>query len=42
MPAAVHTSIDEVFLSVWPEVEKGILDGLVLDMGFQFDKCALR
>ena len=42
MPSGVHRMIDGIFLAVWPEIEKGILDGLVLDMGFQFDKCALR
>ena len=42
MPAALHRAIDGIFLSVWPEVEKGILDGLVLDLGFQFDKYRKR
>lgn len=36
MPKKVHTAIDEIFVITWPEVEKGILDGLVLDLGFQF------
>ena len=36
MPKKVHSAIDEIFVITWPEVEKGILDGLVLDLGFQF------
>jgi len=36
MPKKVHVAIDEIFVITWPEVEKGILDGLVLDLGFQF------
>jgi len=36
MPKKVHNAIDEIFVITWPEVEKGILDGLVLDLGFQF------
>ena len=36
MPRVVHKAIDEIFVITWPEVEKGILDGLVLDLGFQF------
>eukprot|EP00908_Phaeocystis_cordata_P021921 Transcript_433.p1 GENE.Transcript_433~~Transcript_433.p1 ORF type:complete len:830 (-),score=446.03 Transcript_433:210-2699(-) len=38
MPRGVHKVIDEVFILTWPEAEKGILDGLVLDLGFQFQK----
>ena len=36
MPDAVHRLIDSTFVTVWPEVEKGMLDELLLSMGFQF------
>ena len=36
MPDAVHRMIDSTFVTVWPEVEKGMLDELLLSMGFQF------
>ena len=38
MPRVVHKAIDDIFVITWPEAEKGILDGLVLDLGFQFHK----
>ena len=36
MPNCLHEFIDHAFVSMWPEVEKGVLDKHLLGAGFQF------
>jgi len=36
MPIALHSGIDFLFRSMWPEIQKGVLDKLLLEKGWQF------
>lgn len=36
MPIQLHSLIDMLFGTMWPEVQKGVLDKLLLDKGLQF------
>ena len=36
MPVKLHRGIDFVFGAIWPEIQKGVLDNLLLEKGFQF------
>ena len=36
MPVRLHNGISRLFATMWPEIQKGVLDKLLLDKGLQF------
>jgi len=36
MPVRIHSIINWLFASMWPEIQKGVLDKLLLEKGWQF------